>query len=98
MAWAIARSTPATAAGLTPNGSSDYTALNDAGVLILAVESARRQIGDPHGYEQAVDCVSFWYTPRDTLETIEAVCPERPMVRLNPYARLASEFLWYLDL
>jgi alkaline phosphatase isozyme conversion protein len=84
-------------AGLTPDGFSDYTAFNDAGIPIVAFESTNWEIGDLDGYEQTVEYGSYWHTPNDTLEQIEKVYPERPMERLRAYTRLVFEFLKHLN-
>lgn len=84
-------------AGLTPDGFSDYTAFNDAGIPIVAFESTNWEIGDLDGYEQTVKYGSYWHTPNDTLEAIEAVYPDRPMVRLRAYTKLVFEFLKHLN-
>jgi alkaline phosphatase isozyme conversion protein len=84
-------------AGLTPDWFSDYTAFNQAGIPIVAFESTNWEIGDLDGYEQTESEGSFWHTPRDTLETIEALFPDRPMVRLNAYTKLTFEFLKHLN-
>ena len=88
---------PGYAAGFTPDGFSDYTAFNQAGIPIVAFESTNWEIGDLDGYEQTEEYGSFWHTPNDTLEAIEAVYPERPMVRLRAYTRLVFEFLKHLN-
>ena len=84
-------------AGLTPDWFSDYTAFNQAGIPIAAFESTNWEIGDLDGYEQTESEGSFWHTPRDTLEAIEALFPDRPMVRLRAYTTLAFEFLKHLN-
>lgn len=84
-------------AGLTPDGFSDYTAFNQAGIPIVAFESTNWEIGELDGYDQTELEGSFWHTPRDTLETIEALFPGRPMVRLNAYTTLTFEFLKHLN-
>ena len=84
-------------AGLTPDGFSDYTAFNQVGIPIVAFESTNWEIGDLDGYEQTESEGSFWHTPRDTLEVIEALFPGRPMVRLNAYTTLTFEFLKHLN-
>ena len=88
---------PGYAAGFTPDGFSDYTAFNQAGIPIVAFESTNWEIGDLDGYEQTVEYGSFWHTPNDTLAAIEAVYPERPMVRLHAYTKLVFEFLKHLN-
>jgi len=88
---------PAYPAGLTPDGFSDYTAFNQAGIPIVAFESTNWEIGDLDGYEQTEDYGSFWHTIHDTLVDIEAAYPDRPMVRLNAYTTLVFEFLKHLN-
>jgi len=88
---------PGYAAGLTPDGFSDYTAFNQAGIPIVAFESTNWEIGDLDGYEQTVEYGSFWHTPNDTLAAIEAVYPDRPMERLHAYTKLVFEFLKHLN-
>lgn len=88
---------PAYPAGLTPDGFSDYTAFNDAGIPIVAFESTNWEIGDLDGYEQTALYGSYWHTPNDTLQAIEAVYPERPMVRLRAYTTVVFEFLKHLN-
>ena len=88
---------PGYAAGFTPDGFSDYTAFNQAGIPIVAFESTNWEIGDLDGYTQTVLYGSYWHTPNDTLEAIEAVYPDRPMVRLNAYTTLVFEFLKHLN-
>ena len=88
---------PGYAAGFTPDGFSDYTAFNQAGIPIVAFESTNWEIGDLDGYEQTEEYGSFWHTENDTLEAIEAVYPERPMVRLRAFTRLTFEFLKHLN-
>jgi Zn-dependent M28 family amino/carboxypeptidase len=84
-------------AGLTPDGFSDYTAFNQAGIPIVAFESTNWEIGDLDGYEQTESEGSFWHTSRDTLEAIESLFPDRPMVRLRAYTTVAFEFLKHLN-
>lgn len=84
-------------AGLTPDGFSDYTAFNQAGIPVVAFESTNWEIGDLDGYEQTVDNGSFWHTDRDFLTTIEATYPGRPMIRLKAYTTLTYEFLKHLS-
>ena len=74
--------------GFTPDGFSDYTAFNQAGIPIVAFESTNWEIGDLDGYEQTEEYGSFWHTPNDKLATIEELYPERPMVRLRSFTRL----------
>ncbi len=73
------------------------TAFNRAGIPIVAFESTNWEIGDLDGYEQTESEGSFWHTSRDTLETIEALFPDRPMVRLNAYTTFTFEFLKHLN-
>ncbi len=84
-------------AGLTPDGFSDYTAFNQAGIPIVAFESTNWEIGDLDGYVQTVQYGSFWHTPWDTLWTIEEMLPGRPMVRLEAYTTLVFEYLKHLN-
>lgn len=88
---------PGYAAGFTPDGFSDYTAFNQAGIPVVAFESTNWEIGDLDGYEQTEEYGSFWHTPNDTLATIEELYPERPMVRLRSFTRLTFEFLKHLN-
>ena len=88
---------PGYAAGFTPDGFSDYTAFNQAGIPVVAFESTNWEIGDLDGYEQTEEYGSFWHTPNDTLEAIEAAYPDRPMVRLRAFTRLTFEFLKHLN-
>lgn len=88
---------PGYEAGFTPDGFSDYTAFNQAGIPIVAFESTNWEIGDLDGYEQTEEWGSFWHTPWDTLEKIEELYPERPMVRLHAYTTLVFEFLKHLN-
>ena len=88
---------PGTAAGFTPDGFSDYTAFNQAGIPIVAFESTNWEIGDLDGYEQTAQYGSYWHTPNDTLEQILSVYPDRPMERLRAYTRLVFEFLKHLN-
>ena len=87
---------PGYAAGFTPDGFSDYTAFNQAGIPVVAFESTNWEIGDLDGYEQTAAYGSYWHTPNDTLAAIEAVYPDRPMVRLHAYTKLVFEFLKHL--
>jgi alkaline phosphatase isozyme conversion protein len=86
-------------AGLTPNGFSDYTAFNQAGIPIVAFESTNWEIGDLDGYVQTELYGSFWHNEdeSDTLATIEELLPGRPMIRLNAYTTLVFEFLKHLN-
>ncbi len=84
-------------AGFTPDGFSDYTAFNQAGIPIVAFESTNWEIGDLDGYEQTEEYGSFWHTPNDTLSIIESYFPMRPMVRLEAYTDLVFEFLKHLN-
>jgi hypothetical protein len=88
---------PGYAAGFTPDGFSDYTAFNQAGIPVVAFESTNWEIGDLDGYEQTVEYGSYWHTPNDTLEQILTVYPDRPMERLRAYTRLVFEFLKHLN-
>ena len=84
-------------AGFTPDGFSDYTAFNQAGIPVVAFESTNWEIGDLDGYEQTEEYGSFWHTANDTLATIEELYPERPMVRLRSFTKLTFEFLKHLN-
>ena len=84
-------------AGLTPDGFSDYTAFNQAGIPIVAFESTNWELDDLDGYTQTEDNGSFWHTPNDTLAVIESLYPERPMVRLHAYTTVVFEFLKHLN-
>jgi Zn-dependent M28 family amino/carboxypeptidase len=84
-------------AGFTPDGFSDYTAFNQAGIPIVAFESTNWEIGDLDGYEQTEEYGSFWHTPNDTLAIIESYFPMRPVVRLEAYTDLVFEFLKHLN-
>jgi hypothetical protein len=90
---------PAYPAGLTPDGFSDYTAFNRAGIPIVAFESTNWEIGDLDGYVQTEQYGSFWHNEEesDTLARIEELLPGRPMIRLNAYATLLFEFLKHLN-
>ena len=83
--------------GLTPDGFSDYTAFNQAGIPIVAFESTNWEIGDLDGYEQTEQYGSFWHTEKDNLDTIEKLLPGRPMVRLRAYTTLVFEYLKHLN-
>ena len=63
-------------AGFTPDGFSDYTAFNQAGIPVVAFESTNWEIGDLDGYEQTEEYGSFWHTPNDTLSIIESYYPD----------------------
>lgn len=80
-------------AGFTPNGFSDYTAFNQAGIPIVAFESTNWEIGDLDGYVQTVKYGSFWHTGKDKLKTIEQRFPGRPIERLAAYTTLVSAYL-----
>ncbi len=80
-------------AGLTPNGFSDYTAFNQAGIPIVAFEATNWDIGDLDGYEQTEEFGSFWHTPNDDLAIIETLLPGRPIERLEAYTTLVYVFL-----
>ncbi|HSK48253.1 MAG TPA: M20/M25/M40 family metallo-hydrolase [Coriobacteriia bacterium] len=84
-------------AGYTPDGFSDYTAFNQAGIPIVAFESTNWEIGDLDGYEQTEEFGSFWHTPNDNLSIIESMLPGRPLVRLHAYTKLVFEFLKHLN-
>jgi alkaline phosphatase isozyme conversion protein len=86
-------------AGLTPDGFSDYTAFNQAGIPIVAFESTNWEIGDLDGYVQTELYGSFWHNENesDTLARIEELFPGRPLVRLNAYTTVVFEFLKHLN-
>jgi len=90
---------PAYPAGLTPDGFSDYTAFNQAGIPIVAFESTNWEIGDLDGYVQTELYGSFWHNENesDTLPRIEELFPGRPMIRLNAFTTLVLEFLKHLN-
>jgi len=80
-------------AGLTPNGFSDYTAFNRAGMPIVAFESTNWEIGDLDGYVQTEKYGSFWHTGKDKLNTIEQRYPGRPLAHLAAYTTLLETWL-----
>ncbi len=80
-------------AGLTPNGFSDYSSFNRAGIPIVAFESTNWEIGDLDGYTQTEQYGSFWHTPEDSLQTIEQRYPYRPRVHLFAFTKLTMKFL-----
>ena len=84
-------------AGFTPDGFSDYTAFNQAGIPVVAFESTNWEIGDLDGYVQTEQYGSFWHTPNDTIATIEELLPLRPIVRLEAYTELTFEYLKHLN-
>ncbi len=84
-------------AGTTPNGFSDYTAFNQIDIPIAAFESTNWEIDELDGYTQTEEYGSFWHTPWDTLEMIEYLYPERPMVRLTAFTTVVFDFLRLLD-
>jgi alkaline phosphatase isozyme conversion protein len=88
---------PGYEAGFTPDGFSDYTAFNRAGIPVVAFESTNWEIGDLDGYEQTEEYGSFWHTSWDTLAKIEELYPERPMVRLHAFTTVTFEFLKHLN-
>ncbi|NLE22806.1 MAG: M20/M25/M40 family metallo-hydrolase [Actinobacteria bacterium] len=88
---------PGYAAGFTPDGFSDYTAFNRAGIPVAAFESTNWEIGDLDGYTQTEEYGSFWHTPSDTIAAIEARYPERPMERLHAFTTVVFEFLKHLN-
>ncbi len=88
---------PGYAAGFTPDGFSDYTAFNQAGIPVAAFESTNWEIGDLDGYEQTEEYGSFWHTPWDTLAKIEELYPERPMAHLHAFTTVTFEFLKHLN-
>ncbi len=84
-------------AGFTPDGFSDYTAFNQAGIPVVAFESTNWELGDLDGYVQTEQYGSFWHTPNDTIATIEELLPLRPIVRLEAYTELTFEYLKHLN-
>jgi hypothetical protein len=84
-------------AGLTPNGFSDYTAFNQAGIPVVAFEATNWEIDDLDGYTQTEEYGSFWHTSWDTLAKIEELYPERPMMRLHAFTTVTFEFLKHLN-
>jgi Zn-dependent M28 family amino/carboxypeptidase len=84
-------------AGLTPDGFSDYTAFNQAGIPVVAFESTNWELDDLDGYTQTEEWGSFWHTSKDTLQKIEELYPGRPMVRLHAYTTVTFEFLKHLN-
>jgi Zn-dependent M28 family amino/carboxypeptidase len=84
---------PGYPAGLTPNGFSDYTAFNKAGIPVVAFESTNWEIADKDGYTQTEEHGSYWHTPNDTLGAIERDYPYRSGVRLYSYTKATVEFL-----
>ena len=80
-------------AGLTPDGFSDYTAFNRAGMPIVAFESTNWEIGDLDGYVQTEKYGSFWHTGKDNLSTIEQRYPGRPLEHLAAYTTLVEKWL-----
>lgn len=79
--------------GITPNGFSDYTAFNKAGIPVVAFESTNWEIADKDGYTQTEEHGSYWHTPNDTLQKILEDYPQRPGVRLYVYTKATMEFL-----
>lgn len=88
---------PGYEAGFTPDGFSDYTAFNQAGIPVVAFESTNWEIGDLDGYEQTEEYGSFWHTPWDTLAKIEELYPERPMAHLRAFTTVTFQFLKHLN-
>ncbi len=84
---------PAYPAGLTPDGFSDYTAFNKAGIPVVAFESTNWEIADKDGYTQTEQNGSYWHTPNDTLQKILKDYPQRPGVRLYVFTKVTVEFL-----
>lgn len=80
-------------AGLTPNGFSDYTAFNKAGIPVVAFEATNWEIADKDGYTQTELHGSYWHTAKDSLGAIEADFPYRPGVRLYTFTKVSVEFL-----
>ncbi len=84
---------PAYPAGLTPDGFSDYTAFNKAGIPVVAFEATNWEIADKDGYTQTEQNGSYWHTPNDTLQKILEDYPQRPGVRLYVFTKATMEFL-----
>lgn len=84
---------PAYPAGITPDGFSDYTAFNKAGIPIVAFEATNWEIADKDGYTQTEENGSYWHTPNDTLQKILEDFPQRPGVRLYVFTKATMEFL-----
>lgn len=80
-------------AGLTPNGFSDYTAFNKAGITVVAFEATNWEIADKDGYTQTEQNGSYWHTPNDTLQKILEDYPQRPGVRLYVFTKATMGFL-----
>lgn len=80
-------------AGLTPDGFSDYTAFNKAGIPVVAFEATNWHIGDFDGYTQTEQNGSYWHTPNDTLETILKDYPQRPATHLFVFTKVTVEYL-----
>jgi hypothetical protein len=80
-------------AGLTPDGFSDYTAFNRAGIPIVAFEATNWEIGDLDGYRETVKYGSFWHTGKDKLKTIEQRYPGRTLAHLAAYTTLVEAYL-----
>jgi Zn-dependent M28 family amino/carboxypeptidase len=84
---------PSYPAGFIPDGFSDYTAFNKAGIPIAALEATNWEIGDKDGYTQTRRHGSFWHTPRDYLPTIFDYFPRRPAARLHAFTKVTVELL-----
>ena len=84
---------PAYPAGITPNGFSDYTAFNKAGIPIVAFEATNWEIGEFDGYTQTEEHGSYWHTPSDTLPTILDAYPQRPGAHLYVFTKGTVEYL-----
>jgi alkaline phosphatase isozyme conversion protein len=84
---------PAYPKGLTPDGFSDYTAFNDAGIPIVAFEATNWSIGDFDGWIQTVKHESYWHTTNDNLATIRSDFPGRPLAHLTAFTKVVFEFL-----
>jgi alkaline phosphatase isozyme conversion protein len=79
--------------GLTPDGFSDYTPFNDAGIPIVAFEATNWSIGEYDGWIQTAKYGSFWHTPNDKLAIIQADFPGRVLAHLHAFTKATLEFL-----
>jgi Zn-dependent M28 family amino/carboxypeptidase len=84
---------PAYPAGLTPDGFSDYTAFNKAGIPVVAFEATNWEIADRDGATQTESKGSYWHTPNDTAQKILEDFPQRPGVRLYVFTKVTVEYL-----
>lgn len=79
--------------GIIPNGYSDYSAFNDAGVPIVFCFASNWEIGNRDGRTQTAQYGKIWHTPKDNLATIEQLFPGRPLAHLNAVTTLIYKFL-----